>query len=542
MLTLCRKHARAAVAFFFLAVLLLGFFTMDGYGRTWDDLSEINILRMTLREYDLLLPFHTSYGEALERMGVERISESVEKDHGSCLFYPLFWAVCRDDLTQQEMTQIWRCYIWCIFTLGLFALYAVARRMGFSRLMSLTGVLILLLSPRFFAEGHYNNKDIPLMAMVLVLMWQSARLMEKPSRLRAVSFALAAGACAATRIIGAAFVGLFGGMIVLHLWTSRRLSRKAVGLGAFAAAASIAVYVLLTPALLRDPLDFLKYLLQNAVGFSRWHGNLLLFGNVISTSSARPPFYYLPVFIIITTPLWALALLACGGFSALRSLRAFRLRRLASCESTLKLTAFLAWLLPLAACVLLRTLVYNGWRHVYFLYGPMVLCMLCGLNALLRFFSRFRRGARLTACAAALCLLCSAVGIALNHPYQYAYYNALVPVEGRQELFELDWWNLSCTNAMAQLLDENEGEVVVTASDRQTLTGISLASGYLNEERLVINVHEDADREPEYLAANLSYAHMADFQPDDTMEPYITIRSYGAPITVVYRLKEREIP
>ena len=253
-MTFVKKHARAAVALFFLALLLLGFCTQSGYGRAWDDLSEQNILRMTLREYDLLLPFDTPYSEALERMGVMRISDSVEKDHGTCLLYPLFWAVCRDDLSQMEMTQIWRGYIWCVFTLGLFALYSIARRMGFSRLMSCAGVLMMLLSPRFFAEGHYNNKDIPLMVMVLVLFWQSARLMEKPTLGRVVTFALAAGACAATRIIGAAFVCLFGLMIVIHLAMKRELNRRTIGLGVSAILLSVCVYILLTPSFLRDPL------------------------------------------------------------------------------------------------------------------------------------------------------------------------------------------------------------------------------------------------------------------------------------------------
>ena len=208
----------------------------------------------------------------------------------------------------------------------------------------------------------------------------------------------------------------------------------------------------------------------------------------------------------------------------------------------LRLTVFVSWILPLGACIVLRTLVYNGWRHLYFLYGPMVLCMLCGLDGLLHLFSRFRFGQKAVSAVMAVCLAASAVGIAVNHPYQYAYYNALVPVENRQELFELDWWNLSCTNAMARLLEQNEGDVVVAATEKQSLTGISLASGYLGQDRLVIPVHEDAHRVPEYLAANLSYAHMMGFEPDETMEPYITIESYGAPITVVYRLKGSETP
>lgn len=539
MSTLCKRHARAAVALFFAAILLTGFFTMDGYGRTWDDMGEIGILRMTLREYDLLLPFDSPFGEALERMGVERISESVEKDHGSCLFYPLFWAVCRDDLSERELTQIWRCYIWCLFTLGLFALYAVARRMGFSRLFGLTGVLILLLSPRFFAEGHYNNKDITLMTLVLVLMWQSARLMEKQGVGRAAAFAFSAGVCAAMRVVGAAYVCLFGLMIVANLWRSSRLNARVLLLGAGAALASLGFYVLLTPSFLSDPAGFIKYLFENAVGFSRWHGDLLCLGETISTVFSRPPFYYLPVFIAVTTPLWALGLLGVGAGSRLCAVKRLRSEGFHTCENALRTTAFLSWVLPLAACMLLRVLVYNGWRHVYFLYGPMTLCMLCGLETLLRFASRVRNGGKLVAFGAALCLTVTGIGIAANHPYQYAYFNALVPANERYKQFDMDWWNLSCTNALEELLEKTQGDIAVTASDSRTMSGVVMASNYLGDERVTV-YGLDRAQEADYLIANLSYAYMEDFVPDEGAEICVAVQSYGSAVTVVYRLKGGE--
>ena len=154
MLQFIRKHAQKAVALFFLAILLMGFLTVKGYGLAWDDLGELKILRMALQEYNAILPWDTVYGRALDEMGIQRISESIERDHGICMYYPLFWAVCTDAYSPQQVSLIWRCHTWAIFTLGLFALYAVARRMGFSRLLSITGVLFMLLSPRFFAEGH----------------------------------------------------------------------------------------------------------------------------------------------------------------------------------------------------------------------------------------------------------------------------------------------------------------------------------------------------------------------------------------------------
>ena len=533
------KHAKVVVALFFLVLLLTGLFTADDYGSAWDDLSEMRILRMALREYDALLPGDTPLGQALAGMGIERLSESDERDHGICLYYPLFWAMGNASLSLRSLTFIWRCYTWLLFTLGLLALYAVARCMGLSRGFACLGVLIVFLSPRFFAEGHYNNKDIPLMAMTLVLLWQSARLMEKPTYARGLCFALAAALCTGTRIIGGAYCLLFGGMIVCYLCANHRMNRRAIGVAVCTVGLSLSFYILLTPCLLADPPGFIAYLLKNAVGFSRWHGNVLWFGQIIPCSQTKPSRLYLPVMILLSTPLWALALLAASVPLAWRRLRRAGRGLLCDSQNLLRLTAQAAWIVPLVGLVALRALVYNGWRHVYFLYGPMALCMADALQALWR-FARMRRRERICALCTALCLMTSAVGIAVNHPHQYAYWNALVPTQNRAARFDLDWWNLSGVDALETLLAQTEGPVVVMASDPYSRSGLSMSGYFLNDDRVI--VVDTPQEHPGYLFANLSYAAIAGFEPEAGMRPVVTISAYGAPITVIYALEGSDSP
>lgn len=533
----CSKHAKAGIAVFFLALLLVGLFTAGDYGSAWDDLSEMRILRMALMEYDALLPWDTALGSSLAEMGIERLSESAERDHGICLYYPLFWAVANASLPVRSLTFLWRCYTWLLFTLGMIALYAVARRMGLSRGFACLGVLIVALSPRFFAEGHYNNKDIPLMAITLVLLWQSARLMEKPTYARALGFALTAGLCTGTRIIGGAYCMLFGGMVVCHLWAQRRINRHVMGVAACTVGFSLVFYILFTPCFLTDPPGFIMYLLKNAVGFSRWHGNVLWFGRVIPCSQTKPPRLYLPVMILLSTPLWALVLLAASVPMALCRFRGMGRGLLLDSQNLLRVTVQLAWIAPLIALVGLRAMLYNGWRHAYFLYGPMALCMADSMQALWS-FARTRRRKTLEALCIALCLTTSAVGIAVNHPHQYAYWNALVPAQNRAALFDLDWWNLSGAEALENLLAQTEGPLVVMASDSYSRSGLIMSCHFLNNNRITVVDTEEA--QPGYLFSNLSYAASAGFKPEADMKPVVTVSSYGAPVTVIYALEGRD--
>ncbi len=535
MLLFFRRHARTLVALFFAALLLVGLCTQQ-YGSAWDDVGEMNILRMALKEYASILPFETSYSEWLLSSPLPRISESIERDHGICAYYPLFWAMCRDDISLQNLTFIWRAHTWVLFTLGMYALYACARHMGINRFFSCLGVMIVLLSPRFFAEGHYNNKDIALMTFTLLLFWQSMRLMEKPTVGRGLCFAVAAGFCAGTRVIGVAFCGLFGLMIVCHLLSRRQLTRRVVGIGAMSVAVSVLLYIVLTPAFLADPAGFIQHLLSNAVGFSRWHGTVLHWGEAYSCAITKPPRSYLPTMILITTPLWALALLAVGCGVILRMLASKRLNALKAPASLGAATALLSWLLPLAGGIAIRMLVYNGWRHVYFLYGPMVLCMVWGLNWL---WAKLRgKGKALCAVCLGACMVSTAYGIAVNHPYQYAYFNLLVPTENRAALFEMDYWNLSCVDALEALLAQTDGEIRIAASDRQTRSGLSMAQNYLCSERIFVVTETDTETKPNYLLANLSYAAIDGFVPTEKMTQVVKIESYGSDMTVIYALED----
>ena len=164
-----QRLAKAAIALLFALIFLLGLCTVDDYGRNWDEKGEINIYRMALMEYGELLPFETGFHQALKAMGVIPLSQSIEMDHNSSAYYPLAPLACDPNVTDQQFTHWWRVWTWALFTLGLYALYAVCRRMGLSRPLAAAAALLALCCPRLFAQGHYNNKDAALMDLAAVV-------------------------------------------------------------------------------------------------------------------------------------------------------------------------------------------------------------------------------------------------------------------------------------------------------------------------------------------------------------------------------------
>ena len=198
------QNRRWPVALFFGLLLALGIFTGADYGQPWDEPWEQDILRMNGNQYAAALGFSGRYALTSTMQGPESglIADSVERDHGECAYYPLLWLMDGAGLTDAQRMVVWHTATWLWFMAGAGALWLIARRLSLSRVLSGATVLLLVFTPRMFAEGHYNNKDMVLLSLTLLTLWLALRLMEKPGVARALLFSLAGAAAANTKIVG----------------------------------------------------------------------------------------------------------------------------------------------------------------------------------------------------------------------------------------------------------------------------------------------------------------------------------------------------
>lgn len=537
------RRARLWICLFFIIVLLLGFFTAGNYGQPWDEPDEINILRMNLWQYAIALRADTTAFKAWaarESTSPIRlletpvpISQSQERDHGQSAYYPLASVVMDDALSPAQRMEIWHLYTWVLFWLGALALYFVCRRLGLSRHLSCLAVLMLLLSPRFFAEGHYNNKDLPLFSFCLLCLWQSLRLMERPRWDAAILLGLIGALAANTKVVGLALWGLCGLAVVFHLILQKQWSLWALGIGLLSVLSFIISYVLLTPALWKQPMAFLGYVLKNAIGFTRWKNEVLFRGAVFDTAFQPLPRYYLPYMMLVTTPLWVLLPLGLG--QCLVAGRVFT-RRPSPLRVPLLLCSLL-WLLPLAFAVITRTSVYNGWRHFYFLYGPMVALAAYGLS---RLWARIRSSKPwrvLLPGLLSLSMAVTGVGMALNHPYEFPYYNPLVLGKDINTFLERDYWNVSIMDVVRQLeqdpaVREARNPVTIAGVDFWAQAGLDRAMAVLGSSNL--RSVKSQNRSPDFWLVNHTYTAFSHWKPSQGMRLKTQILSYGAPLVSVY--------
>ena len=531
--TISEPMQKRLVALFFLFLTVLGLCLGGGYGVPWDEKNQQVTLKSNLYEYGLiLLGEDNSVMRYAQELGTIPISKSVERDHGSALFYPMAFIYFIEDA--HLVMQIWHTYVWLLFMLGVIAIYIIMREIGLPRIIGCMASLLLYLSPRFFAEGHYNNKDVLLLSMVLCIFAMAALLSRDRRFLWVLLYSLFGAFTANLKIIGFFAWGLAGAAVLWRWILDKSFGKRDVRLIAAGVGIFVATYFLITPALWRQPLELFQYLFDNMNHFSRWEGNVLFQGKVYQPALGTSlPWYYLPKFILMTVPVPYLLLAFIGQvYAIIMCVKGDRNRPI-----LVTMTVF--WIFPLVYAMLSSPLVYNGWRHFYFVNAGLVVMGGVGLWWLYQLTRKTKILKATFALAATSVFVFQGVSILINHPYEYAYYNVLAGnVEGQ---YELDYWTLSSYNALQKLATSttrNQNLPIIFSTTEMDFTSIDypLQNNYdaLPKELRDKMEYESLSEDAPYLIYNTSYLSGNEPTAPAGYTELFSIVGYNRVLTVVY--------
>ena len=340
-----------------------------------------------------------------------------------------------------------------VWVLGVWGVYRLGRRRFADWRLGLLGALLLVLTPRLFAEAFYNDKDVVFMALFALATNSAVALVARPSWGRAAGHALLCALTIDVRIMG----------VLLPLATLALLGAQ-LGHGAYAGqrgrlAGQVGLYLLLLvgltiacwPYLWEKPGANFALAFHNMSQF-RWNSNVLYQGK--ETEAVRLPWHYASVWIGMTTPVLYLVGFLAGTFVILRQLARRGWHLYATPAEWQDLLFLGLTLAPILAIIALHSVVYDGWRQLYFVYPSLLLVALRGLVALARWrptapASFWQRAwPRLCAATLAASLLLTAGQMVALHPLQNVYFNFL-PGRHLETRYELDYWVLSYRQGLA---------------------------------------------------------------------------------------------
>ena len=499
--TFLQTHEKKIVVAFLVLALALAVLLSAGYASPLDEGSEQAILNSNMRSYaELVWGAEDPRCEAIAPVSIQN---SIERDHGQAAFYPLGPLLLALEGQEGLAARIYHFYIQLLFLLGLFSLYRVLRILTGRVWPAWLGVGMFWLSPRFFAEGHYNNKDMVLACLCLTVFWLGLVFWQKKDWASCVWFGLAGAFAANLRLVGLEAFGIMGLGYLARLTLGRGWSRRAFGRGCLALGVWLAAFVLITPACWPGFVDYWQYVASASLSFTRWSGYVWYGGQLYDMASQSLPWHYLPRLILLTTPPVFLALALCWPFSLLRKKGAGEAEGRDSGLFQLVMLAF--GLIPVLGAMVGNSVLYNGWRHFYFVYGPMVILAVCGIWRLTE-GRRFCR--RLALGLAGLQMLGCAVYIGANYPVEGQYFNVFAG-KNAQLRYDADYWSLGAAEALRWVCGNDPAEKLYVAGvcAGPYLVELNSALPLLEPEDQSRVVLKSADSRTgcEYLLVNTTY-------------------------------------
>lgn len=137
---------------------------------------------------------------------------------------------------------------------------------------------------------------------------------------------------------------------------------------------------------------------------------------------------------------------------------------------------------PVVAVIAMNSIVYDGWRHLYFIAGPMAWIGLHGVHEIVAGVS----SASLSPASRKRVLVIIFTGggayalflagwMIINHPYQYVYFN---PLAGNriEDYFERDYWLLSSRHGLEFIVRHDDRDVIRVNDDINVSNNILILS------------------------------------------------------------------
>jgi len=356
------------------------------------------------------------------------------------------------------------------FAVAVFFFYRLGKNYFREWVPAYLACCLLVIHPRIFADAFNNPKDLPFLSSFIIAAFTLQWFVSRQIPLRALVHGLTTAMSIDIRILGI----LIPCMTVLFV-ASDFLGKPRNGAALKVPVISLAVYilgtalftVLLWPLLWETPLSNFLAVFSRMSQFPH-HSTELYLGSKVSCAAL--PWHYIFVWIGVTTPLTILVLFVMGIFDLFKALH--RQFKEEPRESLLFLLPYVWLFVPVAAVIVMKSTLYNGWRQMYFVYPAVALIAVRGL-LMIRNAVDFRRAGMVFRGAVGILLVAVVLDIASvasfmirNHPNQHLYFNQLAGgLHGAKGRFEWDYYGITHRSLMESLVAQEPGsEPILVAS------------------------------------------------------------------------------
>lgn len=526
---------RICICILFISIFIIGCYIYKDYGVHYDEIVERYRGLVNFKYLGNIFQIKSVINHPNLNNELPDLEYFKDGDHGPifdiiAVAFELIFGVN----SYNEIYEIRHFINFLFFWIGLVFFFLIIKERFLNNYFALLGVVIIILSPRIFAESFYNSKDIVFLSLFTISLFAGIKYLLNPNWKAAFILGLASGLATDVRLLGV-FVP-FGVLVLILLPVNfRKYCFPKLAVSLFILISSyIAFTYLFWPWLWHDPLSQIFTAFKNLSKFpvqppTLYFGKYLQHGNI--------PWHYIPVWITITTPILYLIFGVFGFLNLFRDLYykiVLRKSFIFNKNEILDLFIFGFFIMPILIVITLKSTLYDGWRHMYFIYPPFIYFAIKGFVLLIKKteISKNIKILLLFLCVANL--FYTANWMRLNHPFQNTYFNFLSG-SNRTLRFDVDYWGLGIKSGLKMILNNDSSEVINLYPDGLMNMKINLDTlGFDNSKRFVL---VDSFEKSKYVITNfrdskLDYNHLI----GKTLTKFKDVVVDGEPIISIYRV------
>ena len=367
--------------------------------------------------------------------------------------------------------KIWQIrHLWTFLVCfsGYICFYLLCMEVFQSRWLSFLGTAMIALYPRFFAEQFYNIKDMMFVAVTMISMFVTVKLIESNySLFWSILFPVVTALATNVRIVGAIFPALLLGFI----WLTGALNKCHINTGekvehifrtsVITIAGFFFSYIAFTPILWKHPIEETINVFTKFTNYDQWTGAIVYMGKIFTEKGI--PWHYIPGWLLVALPIWYIVMLVVVvSVYIILIIQNIKNGNGLTFEKVYRhkyvIWATMIGFLPWIATVVAHSILYGGWRHFYFLLPPLTFVIISGLKLFLKKTHAKKLYGKTIFAICILGLLLQSGWIIRNHPFEMVYFNSVSNRFG--DCFDRDYWHLSMVDLSRYILEHDDSEQI----------------------------------------------------------------------------------
>lgn len=394
-----------------------------------------------------------------------------------------------------------------------------------NKVVATIGFLLIMLCPQLYAHSFFNSKDVPSAALFLICFYLTAIAFNKQKNRYFMLLGIGVGVLVNIRIMGVLLFCCILFFLVIDFIASKENRYKQIKhIIVFVLASFLALYTT-WPFLWTSPIENFKYAFINMSKFP-WDNVVLFNGSFINATQID--WTYIPTWFIITVPV--LYLIISFGSTILLFINFLKkpFAFLLNTKERNNLIYIICFFAPVLAVIILKSVLYDGWRHLFFIYPSFVLIAVYGINKLLN-----TKIKKIVITVVFIYFGYISYFMISNHPFQHLYFNELTNTttpEYLRENFELDYWGTSYKQSLEHILKEDKS---LSINIKATIP-CAYYNSYILPKKDRERLHF-TDSIPDYFITNYRW-HSKDYD-EYKGKKWFAIKVTNNTINEVYKLK-----